>query len=200
MCIDLLTVLVVDDDRGWRELYAAWLAEHDVRTVTDGTETLTIVDDSIDIVLLDREMPGLSGLEVAERIATGEHDPHVVLSSSRPPDVEVADWPIDGYVEKSADEAHVRAVVDEYLAKQRLHAALDEYLAVVSKTAAIEATRPRGELDEEERYVELNERIARERRNLVDLLDAGAADPPAPLRDVERIEREAALRRRRQEV
>ena len=118
MSPDSLTVLVVDDDRGWRELCVAWLAEYDVQAATDGDEALTAIDESVNIVLFDREMPGLSGAEVAARIATGDHDPYVVILSSRPPDTEIADWPIDGYVEKSASAADVRAVIDEYLAKR----------------------------------------------------------------------------------
>jgi len=183
MSPDTVTVLVVDDDRGWRELYAAWLAEYDakdgaldVRTARNGDDALDTLDTSVDIVFLDREMSGPSGSDIAERITAGDHDPHVALSSSKPPDVDIAELPIDTYIQKPADEADIRTVVDEYRAKRRYHAALDEYFALTAKLAAIEAHRPREELDGNERYVELKARVVRKRREVDELLRAETPD------------------------
>lgn len=61
-------VLVVDDDRGVVEMNREWLesAGFDVDVATDGRQALKKVDGDVDVVLLDRRMPGLSGGQVAE--------------------------------------------------------------------------------------------------------------------------------------
>ncbi len=61
-------VLVVDDDRGVVEMNREWLesAGFDVIVATDGRSALKKVDGDVDVVLLDRRMPGLSGDQVAE--------------------------------------------------------------------------------------------------------------------------------------
>ncbi|MDG5775032.1 response regulator [Haloarculaceae archaeon H-GB2-1] len=80
------TVLVVDDDCGCRRLYERSLSEQfRVRTASTGREGLDRLDEQVAVVVLDREMPGLSGEEVLDRIKEGPYDPHVVVASSLPP-------------------------------------------------------------------------------------------------------------------
>ena len=62
------TVLVVDDEEAVADAYTAQLeGEYETRTAYSGKEALETVDDGVDIVLLDRRMPGRSGDEVLER-------------------------------------------------------------------------------------------------------------------------------------
>ena len=59
---DSSTVLVVDDNRELAEAYAATLREqYDTRTACSGREALDVVDETVDVVLLDRRMPSVSG-------------------------------------------------------------------------------------------------------------------------------------------
>lgn len=69
MVADESTILVVDED-DITDLYATWLEVfYDVRRSTKATRHLKKLDDEVDVVLLDRRMPGLSG-EVLEQIRT----------------------------------------------------------------------------------------------------------------------------------
>lgn len=55
-------VLIVEDDPALVELYATWLAsDDDVRVVHSGHESLDELDIEIDFVLLNREMPAMTG-------------------------------------------------------------------------------------------------------------------------------------------
>jgi signal transduction histidine kinase/ActR/RegA family two-component response regulator len=66
-----LRILVVDDNVDAAEMLAALLEGrgHDVHVAFDGTSALAQVRDSVpDVVLLDIEMPGMSGLEVARAL------------------------------------------------------------------------------------------------------------------------------------
>jgi CheY-like chemotaxis protein len=63
--VDEGTVLVVDDEPQLAELYSMQLAEeYEVRTATGGPEALDLVDEEVDVALLDRRMPRMSGDEL----------------------------------------------------------------------------------------------------------------------------------------
>lgn len=86
------TVLVVDDVTGIVEIYERWLADDfQVRTATDGQSALATLDESVDVVLIDRNLPKMSGSTVIEEIRNLGHDPGVVLLSSVEPDYDVID-------------------------------------------------------------------------------------------------------------
>jgi signal transduction histidine kinase/AraC-like DNA-binding protein len=66
-------VLIVDDDpqarARYRELIAKGLPGHSIRAAVDGAAALTMMDDEIpSLVILDLMMPGLSGLDVLDRM------------------------------------------------------------------------------------------------------------------------------------
>ncbi len=63
------TVLVVDDEQGLADLYANWLEDrYTVHTSYNGTDALETLSQEIDVVLLDRRMPDMSGDEVLTEI------------------------------------------------------------------------------------------------------------------------------------
>lgn len=72
-------ILVVDDDAGSRELIREALRHegHDVRTAPDGAAALShLRSEPVDLVLLDRTMPGMDGLAVLSAI---RDDPELAL-------------------------------------------------------------------------------------------------------------------------
>lgn len=83
-----LTLLIVDDHAGFRSFAHAMLEGEGFEVAgeaADGESALAAVDElHPDVVLVDVQMPGIDGFEVARRLAggSGQH-PHVVLTSSR---------------------------------------------------------------------------------------------------------------------
>jgi CheY-like chemotaxis protein len=75
------TILVVDDEIGPRESLRAILkSEYRVLVATEGEQAIKMVDESsIDVVLLDLRMPGVTGMQVMERIKAKDPDIEVVL-------------------------------------------------------------------------------------------------------------------------
>jgi len=63
-------VLVVDDDPSIRRALTRTMSQfgHEVVEAENGPEALAKIDDGIDLVLLDVNMPGLGGFEVVERL------------------------------------------------------------------------------------------------------------------------------------
>jgi DNA-binding response OmpR family regulator len=85
-----LRVLVVDDDETVMAVVRAILtrAGHEVETRARAFGTTPyILQAKPDVVLLDIEMPGIDGLELARAIKERAGDTHVVLHSAKPRDV-----------------------------------------------------------------------------------------------------------------
>jgi signal transduction histidine kinase len=77
--METANILVIDDEVGMREGCRRALTPHGFRVTTaeHGAEGLhRLREEQIDLVLLDAMMPGMSGLELLERIQ--EHDPNII--------------------------------------------------------------------------------------------------------------------------
>lgn len=76
-------ILVVDDDREIRELTSRFLRKHGYRvdTASSGREMKRLLDASnVDLVVLDRVMPGEDGLEICRDLRSRSHIPIVILT------------------------------------------------------------------------------------------------------------------------
>lgn len=98
-----VTVLLADDNRDLRESFSEWLTDQTewrVHQAADGREALAKLDETIDIAVLDRDMPHLSGDDVVSRLAeTTFSGPVVILSASRP-DGSLNDGTVAAYLRK----------------------------------------------------------------------------------------------------
>ena len=116
-----VTVLIVDDHAGfrWRARKLLEAGGFDVLEAADGDAALGCAASfAPELVLLDVQLPGLDGFDVARRLAGGGGGPVVVLTSSR----DAADYgdrvesaPVAGFVPKadlSADA--LRSFLGEY--------------------------------------------------------------------------------------
>ena len=102
------TVLIVDDHPGFRSAARALLEAEGFDVVgeaADGESGLAAAERlRPGLVLLDIQLPGLDGFEVAERLASSQSPPAVVLVSSRDRSAyrrRLADSPARGFVAKS---------------------------------------------------------------------------------------------------
>jgi DNA-binding response OmpR family regulator len=100
-----LTVLVVDDNRPLADGFTAHLSsEFEVRTAYTGEQALDRLDDSVDVVLLDRGLPDTSGDAVLETIRATGPDCRVVMVSGEEPSPELD---CDAYLTKPLSEIDV---------------------------------------------------------------------------------------------
>jgi len=154
------TVLVVDDERRLADLFATWLEEDtEVRTAYDGEAAIETFDEDVDLVLLDRRMPGLSGDEVLAELRERDAGVQIVMVTAVDPDFDIIEMGFDDYLVKPVAKEDLLALVE----KMRSRAAYDEriqrYYSLASKKALLEAEKPASELAESEEYVELVERF-----------------------------------------
>lgn len=159
------TLLVVDDDPDLRSLYAAWLAEYEVRVAADGAEALDAVDGTVDVVVLDREMPRKGGVAVARELRSRSVDPAVVMVSGVAPDTDLLDVPVDDYLRKPVERGTVAAAVRRGLAIAESSDEIRDLLALDNRIGAVEAYVDAGRLADCDAYqrvtAELEARMAR---------------------------------------
>lgn len=153
-----VTVLVVEDDLASRELYETWLREpFDVLTATDGEEALTIVDETpgIDVVLLDRRLPGRSGREVLEAIRERDTECRVAMLTGVDPGFDIVHMPFDDYLRKPVSKATLVDLVNQLVARAEYDRISQRYFALTSKLVMLETAFEEDVLAESEEYAAL---------------------------------------------
>lgn len=184
---DKPTVLVVEDERALIELYVRWLEDdYDVRTAGGGEEALEKMDGEVDVVLLDRLMPGMSGDEVLEEVQDRIPDCKVAMVTAVEPDFDVIRMGFDDYLTKPVERDELLQTVQRLLGRSEFAGLEQELYALVSKQAALRSTKPEEELEESEEFAELEERIAELRSDLDAALPGMESDEfVAMVRDIE---------------
>lgn len=118
-------VLVVDDEPQLREIVATYLEREGftVRTAADGREALVeLARKRPDAMVLDLMLPGVSGLEVLQKLRSGGDEvPVIVLSArgSEPERVAGLELGADDYVAKPASPREVAARVRAVLRRSK---------------------------------------------------------------------------------
>ena len=186
-------ILVVEDDRDLADLFADRLrGTYEVETAYDGRGALERLDGSVDVVLLDRMMPGLSGSEVLEAIRASDFDPQVVMVSAVTPDLDIVQMGFDAYVEKPVDDAALRDTIDRTLTRAEYDEKLQELFSLIERQDALEAVKPPAVLEASEEYRSLTDRLETVQTEVETLLvDLPEEDFRAA---VERLQRTAAER------
>ncbi|NIB99324.1 response regulator [Halobacterium sp. R2-5] len=165
------TVLVVDDEEGLADLYAIWLRDrYAVETAYDGDAALDALDETVDVVLLDRQMPGVSGDDVLEAIRDRELDCRVAMVTAVEPELDIVDLGFDDYLRKPVDRETLRETVDRLLRRSAYDEAVQAYFAAARKHALLSESNDPSVTDAEE-FEALEARLAALRGRLDDVVE-----------------------------
>ena len=133
------TVLLVDDESALVSLYSAYLGErYDVKTATDGEEALSVADDSVDVALIDRRMPGMNGKELLRKLRAVEVDCRVAMLTAVEPTADIVEMPFDDYRIKPVDQPELIGLVEVLIERASYDERSQEFFALASKKAALE--------------------------------------------------------------
>ncbi|MEF8806800.1 response regulator [Natronomonas sp.] len=184
---DKPTILVVEDERALIELYVRWLEDdYDVRTAEGGEEAIEEMDEDVDVVLLDRLMPGMSGDEVLEVTQDRIPDAKVAMVTAVEPDFDVIKMGFDDYLTKPVEREELLRTVERLLGRSQFAGLEQELYALVSKQAALLSTKPEEELAKSDEFAELEDRIAELRSDIgTTLPDIEGDEFVAMVRDIE---------------
>jgi two-component system response regulator AdeR len=154
------TVLIVEDERHLADLYAEYLADqYDVRTAYGGQEAIDELDATVDLVLLDRRMPVVSGNEVLATIEERGLDVQVAMVTAIDPDFDIIDLGVDDYVVKPVSKGTLRNVVDRLETISEYNEQRRKLTAKKLKRNVLEVEKTRPELANSERFSELEAEI-----------------------------------------
>ncbi len=138
-------ILVVEDDRMVRHALVEWLgiAGHDVTEAEDAEAALAEIRRAEpELVLSDIRMPGLSGLDLLERIRALDPDLPVILVTGHgdvPMAVSAMQRGAHDFVSKPYDPGHLAAIIARGLALRRMRAELASLRGGGPGTGPIEA-------------------------------------------------------------
>lgn len=181
------TVLVVEDEHALVELYVRWLeSDYTVLTANGGEEALEQFTDNVDVVLLDRLMPGMSGDEVLGQIRERAPRCKVAMVTAVEPDFDVISMGFDDYLTKPVEREEMVETIQRLLSRSEFDGIEQELYALSSKQAALRASKPKEELEENDEFQQLQERI-QELRGELDATLPGMEDDEfvAMVRDIE---------------
>lgn len=156
------TVLVVDDEPSVVDLYARMLeSDYDVRTATSGAEALDHLDERVDVILLDRRMPDLTGGEVLARLRENGYECMVAMITAVRPEQDILSMDFDAYWVKPIGMDELIDLVDELLLRTEYSETTRELIATGEKLAALRAEHDPEDLESMDEYVELEESYER---------------------------------------
>jgi DNA-binding response OmpR family regulator len=174
---DTRTVLVVEDEQPLADLYATWLREHyEVRTANSGADALDLLDAAVDVVLLDRRLPDVTGTEVLEAIRASDPDYQVAMVTAVEPDTDVLEMGFDDYLTKPVRDSDLQCVVESLVSRQDYGECVQQYFRLLSKRAALQRELD-GDLAAHSEYDGLREDIEALEAELGDIVaDFSATD------------------------
>jgi DNA-binding response OmpR family regulator len=170
------TVMIVEDEHELADLYTGFLREqYDVLTAYSGEEALELVDDDVDVVLLDRRMPVVSGNEVLAAIEDEDVETRVAMVTAVNPDFDIIDLRIDDYLVKPVTRGEVIDTVDRLLTIDEYNARVQELTSKKLKRNVLEVEKTTAELTDSEEFQRLTteiERLEAEVQSIAEELDA----------------------------
>lgn len=180
------TVLVVDDEREVADVYALRLrGEYETRTAYGGEQALSELDEAVDVVLLDRRMPDISGDDVLTEIRSRSVDCRVIMLTAVDPGMDILEMDFDDYLCKPVEKDDLVSAINQQLKVQRYDERLSEYLEVTSKLALLEAELSSQEVDDNEELQELSARAEELKTKMDETID-GFDDMEAAFREIAR--------------
>ena len=181
------TVLVVEDEPPLIEIYARWLeGQYDVRTAQNGSEALEQLDEAVDVVLLDRLMPGMSGDEVLAGIREESPDCRVAMVTAVEPDFDIIRMGFDDYLTKPVEKETLLETVDRLLSRSSYRGLEQELYSLVSKRSALQSAKSAEEINSAEEFAELEDRIESLRAEIDETMpDLERGEFVAMVRDIE---------------
>jgi len=183
------SVMIVEDEEDVADMFRMWLEDdYDVTVALSGADALETLDgEDVDVVLLDRLMPGLSGDEVLERIVEEGFGCRVAMVTAVEPDFDIVEMGFDEYITKPSSPKELRSTVEELLERRKRSRQLQEYASLRVKQSALRTEKDYDELEDSEEYAGLLSRIQKLEMSLDDLNeDMSDTDFRTAIRDIEK--------------
>lgn len=155
------TVLIVEDEQHLADLYTDYLDDRfDVRTAYSGEEGVERLSEDIEVVLLDRRMPVVSGSEVLAEIDERGLPCRVAMVTAVNPDFDIIEMGVDGYLVKPVTREELSEVVERLQKIAAYSEQLQELTTRKLKRNVLQVEKAETELAASDRFQRLQSEIA----------------------------------------
>lgn len=172
MNVDDATVLIVEDEESLASLHNHHLQDqYETKIAYNAGEALVKLSPDIDLVFLDRRMPGMSGDTLLEHIDDWEASCQVIMVTAVDPDIELIDMPIAGYLTKPVSKEEMLDAANQALLLRKYEDLVVEYYEAKRKHALLVTEFSSSEAVESDEFSELEDRVETleyELQNIVD--------------------------------
>jgi DNA-binding response OmpR family regulator len=152
------TILIVDDELEVADSYAFRLKRsYDVQTAYGGQEAVDAVDEDVDVVLLDRRMPNMSGDEALQAIREAGYDCRVIMITAIEPEFDIVEMSFDDYLCKPIEQGTLQQAIESQLTAKEYDETVSDLFRATSKIAVLEAEKTAEELASSAEYQRLKE-------------------------------------------
>lgn len=154
------TVLVVEDESSLVEIYAHWLREnYSVRTAEDGEEALKIADTAVDIMILDRLMPGMTGDEVVDTVRERGLNCQIVMATAVESNFDLIEEGADASLMKPITKDELLTTVSQLCDRGDYLELEEKYFDLLAERATSKANMSESEQQTNEKYTNLEAQI-----------------------------------------
>lgn len=133
------TVVIVEDDTELANLFALWLGEsYTVHVAPTREAAYRVLDETVDVVVLDKEMPDDSGMEVLAALHHKGLDCQVAMVTAEEPDTNPVTMEFDDYVRKPVIKEELCDIVERLVAQASYRTGVDELYSLAIEKSLFE--------------------------------------------------------------
>lgn len=167
------TILIVDDEEMVAESYELYLGDEyeTIVELSGGAALMELDQREVDLVLIDRRMPGISGDVVIDHIDKWDMDFQVIMVTAVDPDIDIVDMPCDGYLTKPITEAELLEAVDRAFLIEHYEDLITEYNQLSEKYDVLSANFSSRELSSKNRFTELEAQMESMEQEIADTVE-----------------------------
>ncbi|UPM43820.1 response regulator transcription factor [Halocatena salina] len=134
-------VLIVEDESSLVDIYSHWLSgDYQIRSAESGTRALELIDDSVDIMVLDRLMPAMTGREVIKEVRKRELDCKIVMATAVESNFDLIEAGADAALTKPITKDELLSVVSQMLAHEDYRELEAEYFDLLAERSELLAS------------------------------------------------------------
>lgn len=109
-------VLIVEDESSLVEIYSHWLADdYQIRTAETGQRALELVDETVDLMVLDRLMPAMTGREVIDVVRERGLACKIVMATAVESNFDLIEAGADAAITKPITKDELLSVVSQMI-------------------------------------------------------------------------------------
>ena len=173
MDIDDAKVLIVEDEESLATLHNHHLKDrYETEVAYNAGEALVKLSPEIDLVFLDRRMPGMSGDELLDHIDDWEASCQVIMVTAVDPDVELVNMPIAGYLTKPVSKEEMLDASKQALLLKEYESLVTEYYEAKRKHALLVSEFSNGQMNNDDDFIELENRVESLKQDIEHIIDA----------------------------